>query len=141
MGMRRTFLRRQKLNREVAAFRQGLKARVGRCEVCLKPRDPEYLACHEIFRGKGRKGSLDKAFGILVVCLEPNWAKNRDCHAHIQNWSEVRQLALLYTVRGTDFNLEKYNFMVNPLAPKRIEVHEVMREVDSLFELLLPVRA
>jgi hypothetical protein len=139
--MRRISKKRAARVAEAAPVRDGLKARVGRCEVCLKSRDPEMLAGHEIFRGSyGRQVCLDKPFGLLLVCIEPNWRTKIDCHDYIQNWSEPRQLALLYTVRPSDFDLQAYNEMVNPRAPKRIELHEVMREVDSLFELLKPVR-
>lgn len=59
------------------------------------------------------------------MCREPNWLKGVDCHSSIQNWPEAKQLALLYIVRPSDFDLMAYCNMVNERAPNRITFDEV----------------
>lgn len=134
--MKRVSAKRRRREAEAKPFRDALKARVGRCEVCLSPRMVDDLAGHEIHNGyAGRQVSLDKAFGVLIVCREPNYRKQCDCHATVQNESEARQLARLYTVRPSDFDLPAFNAMVNPRASNRITLSEVMAEVRKLTEL------
>lgn len=115
---------------EAKPVRDALKERAGRCEFCLKPRLPHLLACHEISRGTHRRKSLDKPYAILVVCLEP-WGQP-PCHATLQNWSEARQLALLYLV-STRYDLEAYLKLTSPKAMQRIEQWEVDMEIQSLL--------
>lgn len=98
--MRQVSLKRAKLNRSVAKFREGLKTEVGRCEHCRKLKAPEYLDCDEISRGATRAKSLTARFAILCVC--------RTCHRIIQDWSRAKRLALLYLARSSDYDLEKF---------------------------------
>lgn len=116
---------------EAKPVRDALKRSAGRCEFCLKPRLPDLLACHEISNGTHRQKSLDKPYAILVVCLEP-WGQP-PCHATVQEWSEARQLALLYLVRSTDYDLAAYNRLVNERAPNRITQSEVDVEIQHLL--------
>ena len=119
---------------EARPFRDALKERVGRCEVCLRPRMVDYLACHEVANGPLRQTCLDKAFGILVVDRYPDFKRQTDCHRIVQNESEARQLARLYIARPSDFDLVAFNRMVNERAPNRITLAEVMAEVSNLFQ-------
>lgn len=121
--------------RQAQPVRDALIERVGRCEVCLKPRMADKLCCHEIARGVHRTRCLDKPFGILVVCREPNWHTGVDCHSSIQNWPEAKQLALLYCVRASDFDLPAYCNMVNERAPNRITWDEVSVFISQITAL------
>ena len=136
--MRSVSPKRRQREAEALPFRNALKERVGRCEVCLSPRMVDDLAAHEVANGALRMACLDKAFGLLIVCRYPNFRKQCDCHRIVQNESEARQLARLYTVRPSDFDLPAFNRMVNPRAPNRITLDEVMAEVDRLTEGLTP---
>lgn len=129
--MRRQSLKRQELMREVTPWRNAFKERVGRCEYCLKQRMPDALAVHEISRGSHRRKALASEFAVLAVCLDP-WGKP-PCHDTVQVWSEVKQLALLYLVRQSDYDLQAYLEMTNYRAPRRIMQSEVDREIRVLL--------
>lgn len=129
--MRTESLKRRTRRLEAQPIRDALKARVGRCEFCLKPREPHLLACHEIANGSHRNKALDKPFAILVVCKEP-WGKP-PCHATVQSWSEAKQLALLYLVRSSDYDLAAFNRLVNERAPERITQSEVNHEIPLIL--------
>jgi hypothetical protein len=104
--------------REAKPIRDGLRASVGRCELCGKRRVG--LDVHEIARGTHRQKALDKPFALLVVC--------RVCHEKLDDtkaWPEARQLAVLKRRRPGDFNLAAYLSMTSPQAPLRIEPWEV----------------
>lgn len=122
--------KRRKLNDDCRPFRISLVERVGRCEVCghspklpwrTKPYELSQLAVHEICRGRNRSKALDKPFAVLVLCA---W-----CNCHVltsaREWPEARQLAVLKRKRTMDYDLEAYNKLVNPNAPKRILESEV----------------
>lgn len=130
--MKRVSKKRAALMKDAGPWRYSFKEEVGRCEVCLKRREPIMLAVHEIARGQLRQKCLMARFGVLVVCAEPNWRTGVDCHASIQNWKEPKQLALLYLVRAIDYDLEAYNALVNPRAPNRITQDEVNVFIESL---------
>ncbi len=117
--------------------RDALKAEVCMCEVCLRKRDPEQLAGHEIANGPLRQKCLDLRFALLVVCREPIWRTREECHRTVQNEPEARQLARLWLSRDYDFDLAAYNNLVNPRAPERI----TQDEVDVEIELLLNQRS
>lgn len=125
--------KRRKREDEAKPVRDQLKAEVGRCEVCLKPRDVDYLAGHEIANSGLRQKSLDKRFGVLVVCRQPDFANQTDCHRTVQNEPEARQLARLYLCRQSDYDLTAFNAMVNPRAPNRITQDEVDAEIENLL--------
>jgi hypothetical protein len=104
--------------RAAKPIRDGLRERVGRCELCGKRNRP--LACHEISRGPLRQKSLDRVECILVVCPA--------CHELLGDkarWPEARQLAVLRKSRPGDYDLVAYNELVNPRAPNRITQAEV----------------
>jgi hypothetical protein len=130
--VRRVSLKRQQLMREVKPWRDAFKARVGRCEYCLKPRMADALAVHEISRGSHRRKALASEFAVLAVCLEP-WG-DPPCHDTVQGWPEVKQLALLYLVRQSDYDLQAFLEMTNYRAPRRIMQSEVDREIRWLLE-------
>ena len=115
--------RRLKRIREAAPVRDALKARVGRCEHCLKPTAPEYLDCDEIARGSSRQQALDEPCSILVV--------HRLCHGLIQNWSRAKRLALLYLVRSSDYDLERFWQITGRRFP---EQEDVDREIRLLLD-------
>lgn len=103
--MRRVSKQRAALMAEAGPWREAFKARIGKCEVCQKLRDPDYLACHEVCRGPWRRKALMAPFALLVVCRYADFQKQRDCHAEIQDWKEVKQLALLYLVDQSRYDL------------------------------------
>jgi hypothetical protein len=95
----------------------------GLCEVCRKPRE---LACHEIANGQYyRQAALAKPYALLVVCNECNGAL---CDK--AKWPTSRQLALLKLRRPDDFDLEKFNLLVN-FGPKRTEHEQVDRWISG----------
>lgn len=130
--MRNTSPKRARLLRKVTPWRDAFKARVGRCEFCLKARMPEALAVHEISRGSHRWKALACGFAVLAVCKEP-W-NDPPCHDTVQLWSEAKQLALLYLVRSSSYSLSDYLDMTNPRAPMRITQAEVDHEIRLLLE-------
>jgi excisionase family DNA binding protein len=92
------------------------------CEVCKKCSPMYPLDVHEISRGVNRQKSLDKPFALLVVC--------RWCHEELgsaKEWPEARQLAVLAESRLCDWDLTAYLELTSPRAPKRIELHEVVK--------------
>ena len=126
--------KRQEQNREADKVRDELKRRIGRCEICLKPRSPDYLCGHEISRGSGlRLRALDKPFAILIVCRDPNFLEQSDCHRAVQAESEARQLARLYLCDQSRFDLAGYLRLTRPQAPLRITQDEVDLEIEALL--------
>lgn len=119
--------RTAKHERDAWQFRYDLCAEVGRCEVCTRRKPTNELAAHEVCSGNGlRQRALDKGFAILVLCKE--------CHDKTQIEKKPRQLARLYLAAPDRFDLLAYNLLVNPRAPKAIELDEVLREVDLILE-------
>jgi hypothetical protein len=134
--VKRRSAKTQQREDEARPIRDALKELVGRCEVCLLSRMPDDLAGHEIANGNGlRLKCLDKPYGLLIVCRYPNFRRQTDCHGIVQNEKEAKQLARLYMVRPSSFDLVAYNNLVNPRAPNRITFDEVMDEVRKLTEL------
>ncbi len=84
------------------------------------PPEQSALCCHEIANGPLRDAALDKPFAILVLC----WHHNQKMHDK-QTWPEARQLAVLQRRTPHNYDLEKYNELVNPAAPNRITQAEV----------------
>ncbi len=93
-----------------------------------KPRELSQLAVHEIANGPLRQKALDKPYACLVLCW---W-----CNGHVvvdkSKWPESRQLAVLYVKAPEDFDLAAYNALVNPRAPNRIEMSEVLAWLPSI---------
>lgn len=113
--------------REAWQFRYDLCAEVGRCERCMRRKRVNEIACHEICSGNGlRQRALDKGYAILVLC--------QPCHDKTQIEKKPRQLARLYLAAQDRFDLLAYNLLVNPKAPKAIELDEVLAEVDLILE-------
>lgn len=125
--MRAVSKKRAKRNAECREFRNELKRRVGRCEICgyVPCRIPSLsrtLDVHEICRGTAnRVKALDRPEACLVVC--------RQCHegplASRAQWPEERQLAALLASRPSDFNLESYNRLVNERSQNRVTQEDV----------------
>jgi excisionase family DNA binding protein len=123
--------------KEAKPIRDALIASVGECENC--GRSPGHtrgqwsrlsqLCVHEIANGPHRQKALDKRFATLVLC----WGCNGGAFEDKSIWPESRQLALLLQSRPHDFDLESYNFLINPRAPRRIEKHEVVEHIDMEF--------
>lgn len=132
--MRRVSKKRQRMNTAIKPFRDALRERVRRCEVCGCNREPHALAIHEIANGPLRSKALDKEYAVLVVCLNPNFQRQEDCHREVQEWSEARQLALLYLRRSASYDLKAYLELTNPRAPNRITQSEVDAEIEYLVE-------
>ena len=111
---------------ECKPIRDALRESVGRCEVCDKHQSYYPLDVHEIARGVHRQKSLDKLFALLVVC--------RSCHGSLDSakeWPEARQLAVLAERRLYDWDLTAYLELTSPKAPRRIELHEVVKFMSN----------
>lgn len=124
--MKATSDRRRKREAKAKPIRDQLKAEVGRCEHCLKPKAPEYLDCDEIARGCDRQKALTAVFAILCVC--------RPCHRIIQPWSRAKRLGLLFLARSSDYDLEKFWKLTARNYPSQ-------EDVDREIELILNVRS
>lgn len=134
--MRRVSRKRRNREAEARPVRDALKGEVRACEYCRRYSEPHLLACHEIANGNAlRRICLDKRFGLLVVCLEPDFRNQINCHSIVQEWPEAKQLAQLYLVRSRDFLLEDYLRMTNPRAMNRITWEEVEAYTNELLEL------
>jgi len=114
--------------------RTALKARVGRCEVCGRPRNVRDLAAHEIGRARGgvRQKALDQLYALLVVCRCPDFATGCDCHRLTQAEPEARQLARLSLSRPEDYDLPAFLALTRPNAPLRILPAEIEAEIACL---------
>lgn len=121
--MRAVSLKRQKLNREVGPWRQNLRERVGRCEMCLRPKSPENLDVHELVPGSSRSKALDKVFAVLCVC--------RPCHNDIERLTIPNQLAYLYISRPTDFELPLYYELIGRRWPDWDDVYRFVRVITQ----------
>lgn len=126
--------KRKALNLKAAGLRRRLVNEAGCCMNCgyssknpnpALPIQCSKLACHEIARGKYRQSFLNEPCGLLVLCSFCN------CHAFddAEKWPEERQLALLLAKRPDLYNLQRFNFVVNPRAPNRVE----QADVDGYF--------
>lgn len=130
---------------EAKPKRDALIAERGECENC--GRSPgctrgqwsrlSQLCVHEIANGPYRQKALDKRFATLVLC----WGCNGGAFEDKSIWPEARQLALLLQSRPQDFDLESYNFLINPCAPRRIEKHEVLEHIEMEFFTVTEVAA
>ena len=103
---------------DVKALRRSLLNDHRSCMICGSMYE---LACHEIAGGPLRQTFLDKPFGILILCARCN------CHTVTDRavWPQARQLALLKFLRPGWYDLEAFNWTVNPRAPNRITQDEV----------------
>jgi len=86
-----------------------------------KPRELSQLCCHEIACGSHRQKALDQPCAILVLC----WYCNGFVVTDKKAWPEARQLATLKRKSQDNYDLEAYNRLVNPNAPRRITQGEV----------------
>jgi hypothetical protein len=133
-GIRKSGLsRKTSSSRETDArpLRQALVQRHGKCMVCQhsplnpwrdKPLECSRLCCHEIKGGPWRQIFLDQPCGILVVC----WHCNSEVLEDKALWTEARQLALLRS-KSPDYDLVKYNELVNKQAPNRVTPEDVAK--------------
>jgi len=125
--MRPVSKKRQELMKKVKPIRDALRAEVGCCEICGCSRGT--LDVHEIARGVHRAASLDKPFALLIVC--------RACHSEKLSqpaeWPEARQLACLAKSRPSQFSLTDYLALTSPNAPRRIEIHEVLKWLEGEY--------
>lgn len=130
--MRHKSPKRAARDREAKPFRDALKKRIGRCEVC--GHDPERakrmrgrrvawaLHVHEIARGAHREKAQDKPYATLVVC----WRCHHDELSNAAEWPQSRQLAALKRSRPADYDLAAFNKLVN-WGKDRIAEEEVER--------------
>lgn len=132
--MRRVSLKRQQRQREAKPVREGLIAKVGQCEICgaspLHPRrglpgELSQLCCHEIANGPLREKALDKPYAVLVLC----WYCNGHEVVNKSEWPEAKQLAVLASSRPEDFDLEAFCYLMNPRAPNRVTLAEVVEHM------------
>jgi len=135
--MRRVSLKRQKRQREAKPIRDDLIARVGECEICgaspSRPRrgvpgELSQLCCHEIANGPLREKALDKPYALLVLC----WYCNGHEVVDKSEWPESRQLAVLAESRPEDFDLESFCYLINPRAPDRVTLDEVIENMSAV---------
>lgn len=143
--MRRISKKRQKRQAEAKPIRDALIRKVGECEICgASPSRPKHglpwncsqLCCHEIANGPHRQAALDKPFAILVLCWNCNGQKVTDKG----KWPEARQLAVLARSRPEDFDLAAFCRLINPNAPDRVTLQEVLEhmiEIKGLDEVRL----
>ena len=116
-------------------MRDRLIARAGCCMICgASPKRPKHriselnqLVCHEISNGPLRQRSLDKPYCILVLCAYCNQYEVEDKG----KWPQTRQLAVLLQKSPESYDLVKFNYLVNPRAPRRIEQFEVDAWIDK----------
>ena len=129
--MRRFTKKRARLNRAADKWRKEYLRAVGRCDLCGRW---DGLSLHELGRARGanREKSLTADYAILVLCLSNPGTGRIGCHETVQNWNELKQLALLFHVRGERYDLEKYLKLTSPNAVKRIEQYEVDVEITLL---------
>ena len=127
--MRRMSAKFRARAKEAKPVRDHLIARAGCCMICgASPKRPKHhltelnqLVCHEISNGPLRQKSLDKPYCILVLCVFCNQYEVEDKG----KWPQSRQLAVLLAKSPENYDLQAFNFLVNPNAPRRIEQHEV----------------
>lgn len=68
-----------------------------------------------------REKALDKVYALLVLC----WWCNGDEVVDKEKWPQSRQLAVLKAKCPESYDLQAFNFLVNPRAPNRITQEEV----------------
>lgn len=112
--------------REVQAFRDQLRRSVLHCECCgrhvTRVRYRQFDV-HEILCGGLRQKVLDEPCALLVIC--------RDCHegpvfgGHSGSDRAAFQLAQLLRSRPDDYDLERFNWLRNPNAPRFVEQEQV----------------
>ena len=124
--MRRVSKRRLARNQEVAEWRQALRVRVGRCELCLKPVKPELADVHELVVGCCRALALDKDYATLVL--------HRACHIRMEAYPIARQMAYLYLHRPQDWDLEAYYTLTKRRWPDMEDVLKWVRKLKGEFE-------
>jgi len=90
-----------------------------------KPRELSQLCVHEIANGPLRQKALDKPYACLVTCYFCNQYEM----TNKAKWPEARQLAVLLAKAPEDFDLVAYNYLMNPRAPNRLTIEEVMAYV------------
>jgi len=118
---------------EAEPVRAALRRR-GVCEVCCRRGLlPEMLAVHEIANGPLRQKALDLTYAVLVVCRQPDFRSQTDCHRTVQNEPEPRQLARICVFRPEDYNLPAYLRLTRPQALRRISEAEVMAELGTFL--------
>jgi len=124
--MRPVSKKRQELMKQVKPIRDALRA-LGRCEICGTTRGQ--FDVHEICRGVHRAAALGRPFALLLVC--------RKCHedklSQASEYPEARQLACLAKSRPLDFSLSGYLALTSPNAPRRIEIHEVLKWLEGEY--------
>lgn len=128
--MKRMSTKRKQRDREARPIREKLISKSRKCMICChspgrpwrnKPRELSQLCCHEIACGRNRQKALDQPYALLVLC----WYCNGYVVTDKRTWPEVRQLAALKARSPKDYDLERYNRLVNPNAPNRITPEEV----------------
>ena len=131
--MRRVSKKTAARTREAAPVREQLVIDLGHCEWCLRVErtawPPVELQVHEIANAALRQQALDLPYAILALCADCH----RTLHRMAKDDAQRAGLAILYCSRGSDYDLVKFNRLVNPNAPKRIE----QREIDLWIRRLL----
>jgi hypothetical protein len=123
--MRKVSKKRAKLLETAQPWREEMVREVGRCEWCGRYFS---LAPHEISRGNARAASLTCRSVILILCNAPHGTKP-SCHDVVGLWPRARQLALLYHVRTSDYNLDVYHQKVGHKSPSQEEVDVHIEEI------------
>lgn len=135
--MRRVSAKRQRRMREAKPIRDELIEKVGECEICGTslsqprrgmPMELSQLCCHEIANGPLREKALDQPYALLVLC----WYCNGHEVVNKGEWPESRQLAVLAGSRPEDFDLEAFCYLMNPNAPNRVTLAEVLEHMVDI---------
>lgn len=95
---------------------------------CLLCGSQNGVAVHEISDGPLRDKSLSEPYTWLCLC----WTCNSQSMKDAKLWPEAKQLALKYLTDNLNFDLVKYNTLVNSRAMNRITIDEVMAFVEQL---------
>ena len=92
-----------------------------KCWACRDRGQYPFIACHEILNGPLRLKTVNEPCSLLVLC----WRCNSIEFTNKKKWPIPRQLALLQKWNPVGYDLERFNWLRNPDAPKYVEQWEV----------------
>lgn len=87
------------------------------------------LCLHEILNGPLRDKVLDEPCALLVLC----WHCNGSVVTDKRKWPVAKQLALLRRRAPDSYDLERFNWLRNPNAPRFVEEAEVNLWTERMF--------